>query len=102
MSNESCSCSRRSMISSLVGGSLLLPGIISELLAESSTPEVDPLAPRAPHFPARAKRVIFMNMSGGFSHVDSFDYKPRLFSEKDWATNMSSLRTRKAQASYAS
>ena len=81
MSNESCPCSRRSMISSLVGGSLLLPGIISELLAESSASEMNPLAPRAPHFPARAKRVIFMNMSGGFSHVDSFDYKPRLFSD---------------------
>lgn len=30
------------------------------------------------HFPARAKRVIFLFMQGGVSHVDSFDYKPRL------------------------
>ena len=35
-------------------------------------------APRAPHFPAKAKRVIFMYMPGGVSHVDSFDYKPKL------------------------
>lgn len=37
-----------------------------------------PLAPKAPHFPARAKRVIFLCMGGGPSHVDSFDYKPQL------------------------
>jgi hypothetical protein len=36
------------------------------------------LAPKAPHFPAKAKRVIFLFMQGGVSHVDSFDYKPRL------------------------
>jgi hypothetical protein len=38
----------------------------------------DPLAPRPPHFPARARRVIFLFMKGGPSHVDTFDYKPRL------------------------
>ena len=31
-----------------------------------------------PHFPARAKRVIFLFMQGGVSHLDTFDYKPRL------------------------
>ncbi|HUG91977.1 MAG TPA: DUF1501 domain-containing protein, partial [Planctomycetaceae bacterium] len=38
----------------------------------------DPLAARRPHFPARAKRVIFLFMKGGPSHVDTFDYKPKL------------------------
>ena len=38
----------------------------------------DPLAPRKPHFAPRVKRVIFLFMQGGVSHVDSFDYKPRL------------------------
>lgn len=37
-----------------------------------------PLAGRAPHFPARARRVIFLYMPGGPSHVDLFDPKPRL------------------------
>ncbi len=37
-----------------------------------------PLAPRPPHFPARAKRVIFLFMNGGPSHVDTFDPKPML------------------------
>ena len=36
------------------------------------------LAPRDSHFPARAKRVIFLCMRGGPSHVDTFDYKPKL------------------------
>jgi len=30
------------------------------------------------HFPAKAKRVIFLFMHGGPSHVDTFDYKPML------------------------
>src|SRR3954467_5183187 len=38
----------------------------------------NPLAPKAPHFPARAKRVIFLCMQGGPSHMDTFDYKPKL------------------------
>jgi hypothetical protein len=63
---------------------LLLPGILSELLAEgraAPAAEADPLAPKWPHFRARAKQVIFLNMSGGVSHVDSFDHKPRLLTD---------------------
>lgn len=37
-------------------------------------PHGNPLAPRQPHFPPRAKSVIFLYMHGGASHVDSFDY----------------------------
>lgn len=38
----------------------------------------NPLAAKQPHFPAKAKRVIFLCMQGGPSHVDTFDYKPEL------------------------
>jgi hypothetical protein len=38
----------------------------------------DPLAVKPPHFPARAKRVIFLFMHGGPSQMDTFDYKPLL------------------------
>ena len=38
----------------------------------------NPLAPKRPHFEPTAKRVIFLCMGGGPSHVDSFDYKPAL------------------------
>ena len=38
----------------------------------------NPLAAKQTHFKPRAKRVIFLSMRGGPSHVDTFDYKPRL------------------------
>ncbi|HEY3787712.1 MAG TPA: DUF1501 domain-containing protein [Urbifossiella sp.] len=66
---------RRLFLRSAVAGSALFPAIVQQLLAEERT---DPLAPRPPHFPAKAKRVIFLFMSGGVSHVDSFDPKPKL------------------------
>ena len=37
-----------------------------------------PLSPKETHFAPRAKRVIFLCMEGGPSHVDTFDYKPKL------------------------
>lgn len=43
--------------------------------------ERNPLSPKAPHFTPRAKRVIFFCMGGGPSHVDTFDYKPKLSSD---------------------
>src|SRR5579862_6637596 len=76
MSNSNHQTSRRSMIQSLASASMLLPGMLHEMLA-AETPN-DPLAPRAPMFPAKAKRVIFLYMSGGVSHVDTFDPKPKL------------------------
>lgn len=44
---------------------------------ETAKPE-SPLSVKKPHFKAKAKRVIFLCMEGGPSHVDTFDYKPRL------------------------
>lgn len=44
----------------------------------AATARAGSLAPQAPHFPARARRVIFLTMRGGPSHVDLFDYKPEL------------------------
>src|SRR6185503_11339970 len=73
--------SRRQMIRSLAAGSILMPGILQQVLADESKGDVNPLAPRASHFAPRAKRVIFMYMSGGVSHMDSFDPKPKLFSD---------------------
>src|SRR5215204_2562899 len=40
--------------------------------------QANPLAPKKPHFRARARSVIFLFMSGGPSHVDLFDSKPEL------------------------
>ena len=49
-------------------------------------PAIDPsrpYAPRSPHFPARAKRVLVIFASGAISHVDTFDYKPELVAKHD-------------------
>lgn len=71
--------SRRDMLLRTGTGFGML-GLGSLLAAEqaSSAAASNPLAPRAPHFPARAKRVIFLFMNGGPSHVDTFDPKPAL------------------------
>jgi hypothetical protein len=76
---------------------LLLPGLVSRraalqrlacgfgsvaltaMLADEAKAEpASSLAPKAPHFPAKAKRVIFLFLHGGVSHVDTFDPKPEL------------------------
>jgi hypothetical protein len=61
-------------------GAVALAGMLAEVQASESPPAaVDPLAPRQPHFAPKARRVIFLFMSGGVSHVESFDPKPKLF-----------------------
>src|SRR5437588_3898880 len=53
---------------------------LASLFAKSApaAAENHPLAAKQPHFAPRAKRLIFMFMQGGPSHVDTFDYKPAL------------------------
>jgi hypothetical protein len=80
---------RRLFLRSAVTGSLLMPAILRELLAAD-----DPLAARAPHHPPRAKRVIFLFMSGGVSHVDSFDPKPRLTADHGKSVTLDHPETR--------
>ena len=70
---------RRFVVRSLAAGSALLPGMLSQLLADAGT--TNPLAPKPGHFPGKAKRVILLYMSGGTSHVDTFDYKPKLIAD---------------------
>lgn len=85
MNHFSNACSRRHMIRSLLGGSLLMPGILQHLLQQDAGAALtaeNPLAPKAPHFPPKATRVIFIYLSGGFSHVDSFDPKPKLIASQ--------------------
>ncbi len=77
--------SRRDLLFEACGGvsGVALAWLLGQdnLLASDSCPTVQtngPLAPRKPHFPARAKSVISLFMSGGVSHVDTFDPKPML------------------------
>ncbi|HEV3384694.1 MAG TPA: DUF1501 domain-containing protein [Gemmata sp.] len=68
-------------------GGIALASLLAEqgLLADESRlplrPDIKPeapLAPRKPHFAAKAKRVLTIFCSGAVSHVDTFDYKPEL------------------------
>ncbi len=76
---------RRQLLRSLFTGSLLMPAVFAQLLATDARAnelgEDNPLAPKQPHFPPKAKQVIFIYLPGGCSHVDSFDYKPKLIAD---------------------
>ncbi len=71
--------SRRTMLrrSAAGFGSLALASMLANDSGAAEKPS-DPLAVKPPHFPARAKRIIFLFMTGGPSHVDTFDPKPLL------------------------
>jgi hypothetical protein len=65
-------------------GYLALAGLLGQNAAAGtgparpSAPTPGPLAPKPPHFPAKAKRVIFLFMNGAISQMDTWDFKPRL------------------------
>ena len=67
---------------------------LTQLWAEASE---DPQAPRAAHVPARARRVIFLFMRGGPSHMDTFEYKPRLQADDGKTLPYAIPRLQKAQ-----
>jgi hypothetical protein len=62
-------------------------------LASQSSPVSHLPSPIFPHHPPRAKRVIFLFMAGGVSHIDSFDYKPKLFQNDGVAFTFDDART---------
>jgi hypothetical protein len=68
---------RRDVLRSVSAGFgwLAFQGLSTAMAAAESK---HPLAPKAPHFPAKAKRVIFLAMQGGPACQDTFDYKPKL------------------------
>ncbi|HEY2933981.1 MAG TPA: DUF1501 domain-containing protein [Acidobacteriota bacterium] len=57
-------------------GALALSSLLNEGVLEAQTP--NPMMPRAPHFPARVKNIIYLFMAGAPSQLDLFDYKPKL------------------------
>jgi hypothetical protein len=68
--------SRREVLQSMACGfGFVSAAAMADREAKAAT---NPSAPKQPHFPPRAKRVIFIFMQGGPSQVDTFDYKPNL------------------------
>lgn len=60
-------------------GSLALGTLLHDLgLTRASAADLSPLAPRAPQFPGKARRIIHLFMNGGPSQIDTFDPKPLL------------------------
>ena len=75
---------RREFLTQAAGGfgSIALAAMLADearSAENASALSADPLSPKLPHFAPKAKRVIFLYMTGGVSHVDSFDPKPQLF-----------------------
>lgn len=56
-------------------------GLRSSLSLAAALHGGHPLAPRPAHFPAKAKQLLFIFLTGGFSHIDTFDPKPKLHAE---------------------
>jgi len=61
-------------------GKIALAGLLTDALSSTARSAVvaNPLAPKQPHFPAKARRVIHLFMAGAPSQLDLFDYKPEL------------------------
>jgi hypothetical protein len=66
---------------------------LAGLAAEAAASGTNPLAPKTPHFRPRARRMIFLFMQGGPSHVDTFDYKPLLDREDGKMLGFDDART---------
>jgi len=80
--NRALALSRREMLKgvSCGFGMLAFAGIAQAMAARVHTDD-NPLSPKQPHFTPTAKRVIFLCMAGGPSHLDMFDYKPKLVAD---------------------
>src|SRR5581483_1931622 len=82
ISPQACHLTRRHFFSrcgiGLAGIALASLAGNRRLLGGEPAPRENPLAPKSPQFPARAKNIIYMFMAGGPSQLELFDYKPRL------------------------
>ncbi len=67
-------------------------GVLAHTTQAAST-DINPLAPKQPHFPAKAKQIVHLFMNGGPSHVDTFDPKPLLDKYHGKALPTQNLRT---------
>ncbi len=78
--NNPQTLNRRQMLARFANGfgMIGLGSLLADEARANSAASDEPLAVKTSHYPAKAKRLIFLFMSGGPSHVDTFDPKPRL------------------------
>src|SRR5947207_11103568 len=88
MSREFCGRTRREFLWEAGAGftGVALAGLLDAAFfakqaraADGVSKFVNPLLPKKPHFTPKAKSVIFIFCYGGPSHIDTFDYKPKLY-----------------------
>lgn len=84
---------RREALSRLAGG------FGSLALARELAADANPFAPKATHFPAKAKRIVYLVMNGGMSHVDTFDPKPLLVKHNGQAVPGGAPKTERSTGS---
>ena len=82
--------SRRDALKSVACG---FGGLATGAMAHHQAMAANPLAPKMVHHAPKAKRVIFLFMAGGVSHVDSFDYKQKLFDDHGKMVRFDDART---------
>src|SRR6266511_3975847 len=95
--------SRRDMLRTSAGGfgQVMLAALAASRGLAASGPASSPPAPRTPHLPPRAKRIIFLFMWGGPSHVDLFDPKPRLNADSGKPLSGSSVGSQRKELGTA-
>jgi hypothetical protein len=100
MSRQFCGRTRRQFLWQMGAGfmgtalaTMLEDGFFAKqaVAADGQTPFTNPLAPKKPPFPAKAKSVIFLYMYGGPSHIDTFDYKPTMKGRDNQTVNVATF-----------
>ena len=82
---------RRSFLQ-CAAGCMATGGFYQSLRAAAQAGDAQVFAPTRTHHPAKAQRLIFVFLTGGFSHVDTFDYKPCLLRDQGRITPAVHLR----------
>src|ERR1043166_363443 len=88
-------------------GAVSLASLLGSLNSVNAEPShaagfINPLSPKSPHFPGKAKRIIHIFANGGPSHVDTFDPKPSLDKYHGKAFPLQLKTERKTGAVYLS
>lgn len=98
--NRAYALTRRDMLKGVsCGFGMLAFASIAQAMAVRGSVVDNPLAPKQPHFTPTAKRVIFLCMAGGPSHLDMFDYKPKLVADDGKSSTVGRRRNAKLMGS---
>src|SRR4051794_5673051 len=92
MQSSGRSSSRRALLKQAALGTAGMMGLRTACARAAANQGGQLLTPLPSHQPAKAKRLIFVFLTGGFSHVDTFDPKPRLATDQGKSVSAVHLR----------